>query len=115
MPASILPRSVAGRAAAGSTPGGRGHLATSGRRLPGCRGGRPLGRGFFARPADRVARDLLGCHLVVRGAGGALSRHVIHETEAYLGAHDLACHGRTGPTRRNATMFGPAGHWYVYL
>jgi len=62
-----------------------------------------------------VARDLLGCHLVVRGAGGALSRHVIHETEAYLGAHDLACHGRTGPTRRNATMFGPAGHWYVYL
>ncbi len=52
---------------------------------------------------------------MVRDAGGGLSRHVVHETEAYLGAHDLACHGRTGPTARNATMFGPGGRWYVYL
>ena len=37
------------------------------------------------------------------------------ETEAYLGAHDLACHGSKGMTKRNATMFGPAGRWYVYL
>ena len=41
-------------------------------------------------------------------------RHVVHETEAYLGAYDLACHGRSGPTQRNGTMFGPAGRWYVY-
>ena len=49
------------------------------------------------------------------GPDGRPTRHVVFETEAYLGAHDLACHGRTGPTKRNATMFGPAGRWYVYL
>jgi DNA-3-methyladenine glycosylase len=70
---------------------------------------------FFDRPADRVARDLLGAWLVVRAADGRLTRHVVFETEAYLGAHDLACHGSRGLTQRNATMFGPAGHWYVYL
>jgi DNA-3-methyladenine glycosylase len=70
---------------------------------------------FFDRPADRVARDLLGAWLVVRAADGRVTRHRIFETEAYLGAHDLACHGSRGLTRRNATMFGPAGRWYVYL
>ena len=70
---------------------------------------------YFARPADRVARDLLGARLVVRAADGGVSRHVIFETEAYLGAHDLACHGSKGMTKRNAVMFGPAGRWYVYL
>jgi DNA-3-methyladenine glycosylase len=72
-------------------------------------------RSFFDRPADRVARDLIGATLVVRGPGGRVTRHVVHETEAYLGAHDLACHGAKGMTRRNAVMFGPAGRWYVYL
>jgi len=76
---------------------------------------RPLGAEFFDRPADRVARELLGAWLVVRGPDGRPTRHAIVETEAYLGAHDLACHGAKGMTRRNATMFGPAGHWYVYL
>ena len=70
---------------------------------------------FFDRPADRVARELLGAVLVVRPADGRLTRHVVFETEAYLGAHDLACHGSRGRTQRNATMFGPAGRWYVYL
>jgi DNA-3-methyladenine glycosylase len=70
---------------------------------------------FFARPADRVARELLGAWLVVRGPDGRLRRHVVFETEAYLGAHDLACHGAKGITQRNAVMFGPAGRWYVYL
>ena len=70
---------------------------------------------FFARPADRVARDLLGTRLVVRRRDGTLERHVVHETEAYLGSHDLACHGARGMTPRNAVMFGPAGRWYVYL
>ncbi len=70
---------------------------------------------FFDRPADRVARELLGASLVVRAADGWLTRHVVFETEAYLGAQDLACHGSRGLTKRNATMFGPAGHWYVYL
>lgn len=77
--------------------------------------GRPLEQAFFDRPADRVARDLLGTWLVARGSDGRTTRHVVCETEAYMGAHDLACHGRTGPTKRNATMFGPAGRWYVYL
>ena len=76
---------------------------------------RPIQPDFFDRPADRVARDLLGCRLVVRGPGGAITRHAVFETEAYLGAHDLACHGARGITPRNAVMFGPAGRWYVYL
>jgi DNA-3-methyladenine glycosylase len=75
----------------------------------------PLSRAFFDRPADRVARELLGCRLAVRAADGRVSRHVVCETEAYLGAHDLACHGARGMTPRNAVMFGPAGVWYVYL
>jgi DNA-3-methyladenine glycosylase len=76
---------------------------------------RPLAADFFARPADRVARDLLGAWLVMPGPDGRPTRHVVFETEAYLGAHDLACHGSKGMTPRNATMFGPAGRWYVYL
>lgn len=79
------------------------------------RSSQPLPRAFFARPADRIARDLLGARLVVRDAAGGVTRHAIFETEAYLGAHDLACHGSKGMTKRNAVMFGPAGRWYVYL
>ena len=75
----------------------------------------PLAREFFDRPADRVARELLGCRLAVRGRDGRVTRHVVFETEAYLGSHDLACHGSRGMTARNAVMFGPAGVWYVYL
>jgi DNA-3-methyladenine glycosylase len=75
----------------------------------------PLAAEFFDRPADRVARDLLGAWLVIPGPDGRPTRHVVFETEAYLGAHDLACHGSKGMTARNATMFGPAGRWYVYL
>ena len=73
--------------------------------------GQPFPQAFFDQPADRVARELLGASLVVRAADGRLARHVVFETEAYLGAHDLACHGSRGLTKRNATMFGPAGHW----
>ena len=76
---------------------------------------RPLAADFFARPADRVARDLLGAWLVMPGPDGRPTRHVVFETEAYLGAHDLACHGSKGMTPRNATMFGHAGRWSVDL
>jgi len=79
------------------------------------RSSQPLAAAFYNRPADRVARDLLGARLVVRAPDGTVFRHVVFETEAYLGAHDLACHGSRGITTRNAVMFGPAGNWYVYL
>jgi DNA-3-methyladenine glycosylase len=73
-----------------------------------------LPAGFFERPADRVARQLLGKLLVATTAKGIV-RLPVTEVEAYLGSHDLACHGSRGMTKRNATMFGPAGCWYVYL
>ncbi len=68
-----------------------------------------LDRDFFDRPSRAVAADLIGCTLLHRGVGG-----VIVETEAYE-RDDPACHAYVGPTRRNAPIFGPPGHAYVYL
>lgn len=65
---------------------------------------------FFARPALRVARALLG-QVLVHGA----HRGRIVEVEAYLGPHDLACHSSKGRTARTEVMFGAPGHAYVYL
>jgi DNA-3-methyladenine glycosylase len=73
-----------------------------------------LDQQFFARPALTVARELLGKHLVRRWRN-AEQAVVINEVEAYVGPHDLACHGRFGRTARTEVMYGPAGHWYVYL
>ena len=71
---------------------------------------------FFARHAPVVARQLLGKYIVLRrDPGGAEEAFQIHETEAYIGAHDEACHGRAGLTPRTAVLFGPPGHWYVYF
>ncbi len=70
---------------------------------------------FFARqPVQQVAQELLGKSLV-REIDGAEHRVTIIETEAYDGEEDQACHARFGRTKRTAVMYGPAGHWYVYL
>jgi DNA-3-methyladenine glycosylase len=75
----------------------------------------PLPRAFFARPADVVAPALLGQHLVVQPLQGSVHAWRITEAEAYLGAHDLACHSARGRTARTEVMFGPPGHLYVYF
>jgi len=73
-----------------------------------------LPRSFYAGDTTEVARALLGMHLVhVRG--GIAMRGRIVETEAYLGAHDLASHSSKGITPRTSIMYGPPGHAYVYL
>ena len=63
---------------------------------------------FFARPVVDVARDLIGARLLFDGVGGT-----IVETEAYS-REDPASHSFGGRTARNAAMFGPVGHVYIY-
>src|SRR5262249_30065992 len=69
---------------------------------------------FFDRPADKVARELLGKALIRRICGRDHTL-IVTETEAYLGPHDLACHSARGCTARTETMFGPPGTLYIYL
>lgn len=96
---------------------------------------RPLPRPFFARDADRVAQDLIGCLLVHDTPAGRAAGRIV-ETEAYFGppganrtlarrrgewvawvrAHgDPAAHSFPGPTPRNRVMYGPPARAYVYL
>lgn len=78
------------------------------------RSGEILSEQFYNRYVVDVARDLLGRHLV-RILNGQRISGIIIETEAYDGKQDLACHARVGKTNRNAVMFGPPGHAYVYF
>ncbi len=67
-------------------------------------------RPFYNRPVLEVARDLLGAVLVCGDVALRLT-----EVEAYAGGRDPASHAFRGPTPRNAVMFGPGGHAYVYF
>jgi DNA-3-methyladenine glycosylase len=72
-----------------------------------------LPRDFFDRSALEVAPALLGCVLEHSTADGLVAVS-LSEVEAYLGADDPASHAYRGMTARNAVMFGPPGHAYVY-
>ena len=71
-------------------------------------------RAFFNRDPRIVSRELLG-KLIVRREGRRQLAGRIVEVEAYLGAGDLAAHAAAGHTARNAVIFGPPGHAYVYF
>ncbi len=70
----------------------------------------PLREEEFAVSAQVLAPDLLSCVLIHGETAG-----VIVETEAYLGADDLAAHSSRGKTKRTQVIFGPPGRAYVYV
>src|SRR4030095_15262420 len=74
----------------------------------------PLTRSFYARPTLTVAAELIGNVLVPRTRAGVAAGMIV-EVEAYIGEDDPACHAAVGPTTRNAPLYGPPGHAYVYL
>jgi DNA-3-methyladenine glycosylase len=74
----------------------------------------PLPREFYDRDPRRVSRELLG-KVLVRKEGRHIRSARIVEVEAYLGENDPASHSFAGRTVRNAVLFGPPGHAYVYF
>jgi DNA-3-methyladenine glycosylase len=76
---------------------------------------RSLPVSFYRRPAEEVARDLLGRWLVRDLNGERLVLRLV-EVEAYLGAPDRASHAWGGRrTLRNESLYLPGGHAYVYF
>jgi DNA-3-methyladenine glycosylase len=76
-----------------------------------------LPREFFLAPPDRVARRLLGKLLIRQPDHPSEDTTIgrIVEVEAYFGSGDPAAHAFAGKTNRNAVLFGPPGHAYVYF
>ncbi|MFQ5458812.1 MAG: DNA-3-methyladenine glycosylase [Myxococcota bacterium] len=85
-----------------------------GRSLPAFLHAHRLPAAFYRRDCAAVARDLLGA-ILVRREGDRIIAGTIVENEAYYGGDDPASHAYRGRTPRNAPMFGPAGHAYVYF
>ena len=77
-------------------------------------GAKRLNRDFYNRSTLKVAKELLGKVLARQTPQGKISG-IITETEAYCGPRDLASHASRGKTERTKTMFGLAGHLYIYL
>ena len=75
---------------------------------------RVLSPNFYDRDPRLVGPDLLGKILVRRQGRQRLTGRIV-EVEAYLGADDPAAHASIGKTPRNAVLFGPPGHAYVYF
>jgi len=73
-----------------------------------------LPRSFFERPSVQVAPELLGCVISHDTVEGRVTL-VLVEVEAYAGEADPASHAFRGRTGRNAVMYGPPGHAYVYF
>lgn len=71
-----------------------------------------LGRSFYARSTDRVARELLGCTVVKIEDGICLTGRIV-ETEAYLGTDDLASHAAMYE-RGRASLSQAPGSVYIY-
>lgn len=83
--------------------------------MPRVAGLRALPKSFYLRPAEEVARDLVGRYLVREVDDERLVLRVV-ETEAYLGAKDRASHAWNGRrTARNEAMYLAGGHAYVYF